>query len=87
MSGAPTPVSKPSRTGGLLDLVRKLIDYATFLADTPAHLCYNALEWGRKGSTGKVGLGLQAECARTRKSTGKTKLATLTSTLSQPNIG
>jgi hypothetical protein len=34
MSGAPTPVSKPSRTGGLLDLVRKLIDYATFLADT-----------------------------------------------------
>jgi hypothetical protein len=34
VSGAPTPVSKPSRTGGLLDLVRKLIDYATFLADT-----------------------------------------------------
>jgi hypothetical protein len=36
---------------------------------------------------GRFGLGLQAECARTRKSTGKTKLATLTSTLSQPNIG
>ena len=26
--------------------------------------------WGRKGSTGRVGPGLQAECARTRKSTG-----------------
>ena len=34
MSGAPTPVSKPSRTGGLLDLSSRLIDYATFLADT-----------------------------------------------------
>jgi hypothetical protein len=35
MSGAPTaPAPKPSRTGALLSLVRKLIDYGTFLAAT-----------------------------------------------------
>jgi hypothetical protein len=35
MSGAPTaPAPKPSRVGGLLGLVRKLIDYGTFLAAT-----------------------------------------------------
>ncbi len=35
MSGAPiAPVSKPSRTGALLSLVCKLIDYGTFLAST-----------------------------------------------------
>src|SRR5271166_4317980 len=35
MSGAPTaPACKPSRVSGLLDLVRKLISYGTFLAAT-----------------------------------------------------
>ena len=35
MSGTPPlPDSKPSRAGGLLSLVRKLIDYGTFLAAT-----------------------------------------------------
>ena len=35
MSGAPTaPASQPSRAGGLLELVHKLISYGTFLAAT-----------------------------------------------------
>jgi hypothetical protein len=35
MSGATTaPASQPSRVGGLIGLVRKLIDYGTFLANT-----------------------------------------------------
>jgi hypothetical protein len=35
MSGATTtPASKPSRAGGLLSLVRKLVSYGTFLAAT-----------------------------------------------------
>jgi hypothetical protein len=35
MSGAPTaPAQKPSRAGGLLGLVRKLVSYGTFLAAT-----------------------------------------------------
>ena len=35
MSGAPTaPASQPSRAGGLLGLVRKLVSYGTFLAAT-----------------------------------------------------
>jgi hypothetical protein len=35
MSGAPTaPACKPSRAGGLLGLVRKLVSYGTFLAAT-----------------------------------------------------
>ena len=34
MSGAPIAPAKPTRTAGLLSLVRKLIDYGTFLAAT-----------------------------------------------------